>query len=232
MTRLPYVVLHLSALVAVTLVLSGCQHKAQGNRSADYPIAEQFPQIYQQSLQSGAHWQLIAHNEARLLVSRFEELPTLQLTGAAAGDTTRFGQGFQNFLAEGLINEGALVYLADQAMQVDYDIQLLEFTDRHQINLPPGFVSASALSVYLIAHALESWSNPAALLIPAAIGTDIYNYLNADSATPNTEVVLTVRVKSDGRLMYSHSSIYYFRSEDSGLYGDSQTIRVRGPISL
>ena len=233
MIRLPAFFKFLFTVVSLPAVLlSGCQHNAQGNRYADYPIAEQFPQIYQQSIQAGAHWQLIAHNEARLLVSRFEETPTLQLADNADGNDSPFDRGFHNFLAEGLINEGARVYVAEQGMQLDYDIQLVEFSERDQLNLPPGFISASALSVYLIAHAVEQWSNPAALLIPAAIGVDVYNYLNADSATPNTEVILTVRVRDTGRLLYSHSSVYYFRTEDAGLYGDTQAIPVRGPVTL
>lgn len=211
---------------------AGCQHAAQGNRTANYPIGEQFPQIYQKNLQASAHWQLIAHNEAQLLVNRFEEVPALQLSPPDGRSGSPFLGAYYDFLAEGLLNEGALVFDAAQELRVEYDIEVVEFTDRSQLNLPPGFVSASALSLYIIAHAVETWSNPAALLIPAAVGADFYNYMNSDSAAPDTEIILTTRVRGESRLLYSHSSIYYLRTADRGLYDSPGSIRVRGPVAL
>jgi len=212
--------------------IAGCQHFAQGNRTADYPISEQFPQIYQQQLQASAHWQLIAHNEAQLLVTRFEETPSLQLSPVANASTSTFHRAYHSFLAEGLLNEGALLYQTGEDAKVEYDIEIVDFATRSQLNLPPGFFSATALSVYIIGHAAEAWSNPAALLIPAAIGADFYQYLNADSPTPDTEIILTTRVLQDARLVYSHSSIYYLRTADTGLYQESGIIKVRGPVTL
>ena len=220
-----------AALMGLILV-AGCQHHSQGNRTADYPIGEQFPQIYQKSLQASAHWRLIAHNEAQLLVTRFEELPPLQLDEPGDRDDSVFLRSYHDFLAEGLLNEGALLYESGQEMHVEYDIEIVEFSDRHQLNLPPGLISASALSVYIIAHAVEAWSNPAALLIPAAVGADFYNYMNADSETPDTEIILTTRVLGDARLVYSHSSVYYLRTADTGLYENARSIKVRGPVVL
>ena len=149
MIRLPAFFKVLFTVVPLTAVLlSGCQHNAQGNRYADYPIAEQFPQIYQQSIQAGAHWQLIAHNEARLLVSRFEETPTLQLADNADGNDSPFGRGFHNFLAEGLINEGALVYVAEQLL-ASMSLGLLKNPEGF------GFPGSRNLQSYASAHNAE-----------------------------------------------------------------------------
>ena len=221
------------ALVLVGLLaVGGCQHFAQGNRTADYPISKQFPQIYQQQLQASAHWQLIAHNEAQLLVTRFEDAPSLQLTPVQSSGNSAFHRAYHDFLAEGLLNEGALLYEAGEDAKVEFNIEVLDFSTRSQLSLPPGFISGTVLSAYIIGHAVEAWSNPAALLIPAAIGADFYQYMNADSATPNTEIILTTRVRQDARLVYSHSSIYYLRTADTGLYEGSGAIKVRGPVVL
>ena len=98
--------------------------------------------------------------------------------------------------------------------------------------LTSDVVLINQLSAYIIGHAIEAWSNPAALLIPAAIGADFYQYMNADSPTPDTEIILTTRVKQDARLVYSHSSIYYLRTADAGLYQGGGAIKVRGPVVL
>jgi len=222
----------LAALLLCLITIQGCQHAAQGNPTANYPIGEQFPQIYQKNLQASAHWRLIAHNEAQLLVDRFDEVPALQLSAPQQPGQSTFTNAYHDFLAEGLLNEGALVYESGQDFRVDYDIEVVEFSGRSQLNLPPGFFSASALSVYIIAHALETWSNPVALLVPAAIGADFYSFMNADSDTPDTEIILTTRVRGESRLLYSHSSIYYLRTSDVGLYGGSKSITVRGPTAL
>ena len=214
------------------IAVAGCQHAAQGNRTADYPISKQFPQVYQQKLQASAHWQLIAQNEAQLLVTRFDEAPSLQLSPTSSGSESPFQRVYHDFLAEGLLNEGAVLYEAGEDARVEFNIEVIEFTARSQLNLPPGFFSATALSAYIIGHAVEAWSNPAALLIPAAVGADFYHYMNADSLTPDTEIILTTRVRQDTRLVYSHSSIYYLRTEDTGLYQEAGAIKVRGPVTL
>ena len=56
--------------------------------------------------------------------------------------------------------------------------------------------------------------------------------MNADSETPDTEIILTTRVLGDARLVYSHSSVYYLRTADAGLYENSKSIKVRGPVAL
>lgn len=236
-----------AAAVAVAMVggLSGCQHAAQGNLTADYPIAEQFPQIYQSKLMAAAHWQLIADNEAQLLTERFESLPELsyaslqgpkqapsgQQSGRSGGHTS-FAQAYENFLLAGLVDRGVMLFEHDRGMPVEYDVQVVKFADRTQSNLPPGAVSATAFSAYLIAHAASHWNNPAALLIPLAVGADAYNFFNADTGTPDTEIILTTRVKNAGQLVYTHSSVYYLRTEDQRLYDANSGFAVRGPTTL
>ena len=114
---------------------AGCQHAAQGNRTANYPIGEQFPQIYQKNLQASAHWQLIAHNEAQLLVNRFEEVPALQLSPPDGRSGSPFLGAYYDFLAEGLLNEGALVFDAAQELRVHHrrDGQLVVWLLHHAL---------------------------------------------------------------------------------------------------
>ena len=182
------------------LLLAGCQHFAQGNRTADYPIGTQFPQIYQQQLQASAHWQLIAHNEAHLLVTRFDEAPSLRLNPRGGGGQSAFDRAYHDFLAEGLLNEGALLFDAGDDARVEYDIEVIDYSARSQLNLPPGFISTTVLSAYIIGHAVEAWSNPAALLIPAAIGADFYQYMNADS------IRALALLRSEGLLFYEYQT--------------------------
>jgi len=219
-----------------TLALAGCEHASQGNPTADYPMAEQFPQIYQSKLMAAAHWQIIADNEADMLTSRFESVPELAPHFVDEGTPTDFETAYRNFLLAGLIDRGVMVFEDDRGMPVEYDVQVVRFADRDQWNFAPGAVSASTASAFVIARAVEHWSNPAALLIPLAVGADVYNYFNADIGTPNTEIILTTRVKNEGQLVYTHSSIYYLRTEDLALYQNSEEKRVgfgvRGPVTL
>jgi len=216
--------------------ISGCQHAAQGNPTADFPIAEQFPQIYQNKLLASAHWQIIADNEAEMLTSRFAATPALAPRFVHDGTPTPFETAYRNFLLAGLIDRGVLVFEDERGMPVEYDVQVVRFADRDQMNFAPGTVSAATASAFVIARAVEHWSNPAALLIPLAVGVDAYNYFNADIGTPNTEIVLTTRVKNEGQLVYTHSSIYYLRTEDLALYENAPDAAtgfgVRGPTRL
>lgn len=219
------------SLAVTCSVLFGCSHFSSGNRTADYPEAEQFPQIYQSKLMASAHWQLIAENEAAMLAERFEETPRLKLVSDDVDLSTSFGRAYENFFAAGLIDQGVQVFTAGEGLPVEYDVQVVRFADRHQRNYPPGFATGVGLSAFLLAYAADA-GNAAAVLLPAAAGIDLYNYFNADSDTPDTEIILTTRVRSEDQLLYSHSSVYYMRAEDSELYGERRGFAVRGPSTL
>ena len=218
--------------VVTALSLSACQHVTQGNASSDYPYAEQFPQLYQSKLGAAAHWKLIAENEARQITARFEEgvafnVPTYE---PHPGERqTDFAEAYRNFLISGLLKNTAVIYEDGQGYQMNYDVQIVRHKPRSARDLPTGFFSGTLGVGYLIGHAVENWSKPGLVLIPLALAADVFANQNADTETPNTEIILTTHVKNGGRIVYSNSTVYYFQARDIGLYDPDQLLfSVRG----
>lgn len=218
--------------VAMAFVaIGGCSHFAENNPTAEFPIAEQFPQIYQGKLRSAAHWSLIAQNEAKLVS---EALPNT-LVGYSfdpvheSPNNSDFAVSYHHMLTQGLLANGMAVKDKNGDLDLSYHIQVVEHSNRFQSELPAGFFTGLTAAGYFIAHAVDHWSNPELAAIPFLIGLDIFNFNNSDSAwwrTINTEIVLTTAVRRGEQILYSNSSVYYLHSTDRALYDGGSVFEV------
>lgn len=203
------------------LLLAGCAHFSSGNLTADYPEAAQFPQIYQAKLMAAAHWQLIAENEAALIADRFS--PGSRFTMAASGPEqststqSDFATAYHHMLSQGLINQQMRVFDRDADFHIAYHIQVLTHSERRQRNLPAMFFTGATSLGFIISKSMQM-TRPEIMLFPIASGLDAYNIANSDTETPNTEIILTTTARSNTEVVYSNSSIYYFRTVDQELY--------------
>lgn len=213
------------------ILLAGCSNFAQNNTSSEFPVATQFPQIYQGKLRAAAHWKVIAQNEAKLLA---DALPDI-LVGYSedpiheSPSNSKFAISYRHMLTQGLLANGMSVRDENGDFDLSYHIQVVTHDRRNQQPLPTGFWSAATAVGYMIAHAADKWTNPELLVIPAALALDVYNHNNTDSdwwRTINTEIVLTTAVRREGQILYSNSSAYYFQSEDRNLYDGGKTFNL------
>lgn len=224
-------VLSKSLILALGISVGGCSHFAQNNPSAEYPIAKQFPQIYQGKLRSAAHWQVIAKEEANLLAQAlpgslvgFSRDPVFESPA-----TSDFAIAYHHMLTEEMLANGLSVKDKAGDLDLSYHIQVVQHSDRLQAPVAPGMWTGLTTAGYVIAQAIDDWSNPELLTIPLAVALDIYNYTNADSQfwrTINTEVVLTTAARQDDQILYSNTSVYYFHSSDRSLYDGGASFGV------
>lgn len=212
-------------VTGAALLMAGCTHFSSGSRYADFPEAEQFPQIYQATMMAAAHWKLIADNEAFLLAQRFSpgSAFTLAASGPEQSTNTRsdFAVAYHHMLSEGLLNNEMRVFDRGADFHLSYHIQVLSYEGRSQRNLPAAFFTGATGAAFLIRSGLQI-SRPELMLFPIAIGVDGYNLSNRDTVTPNTEIILTTTARANTEVVYSHSSVYYFRAVDQELYDGVQ----------
>lgn len=217
MVRMRKAVLAISA----ALLCAGCTHFSEGNRTADYPEAKQFPQIYQAKLMAAAHWQLIAENEAELIAERFSPGSAFTLAASGPGQSTEtrsdFAVAYHHMLSQGLLNNQMRVFDQGADFQLNFHIQVLSHSERSQGNLPAMFFTGTTAAAFVIGRGLQM-SRPEMMLFPIAAGIDGYNLANSDTDTPNTEIILTTSIRASTEVVYSHSSVYYFRTADQQLY--------------
>jgi hypothetical protein len=211
--------------------LLGCSNFAEKNDTAEFPIATQFPQIYQGKLRAAAHWQVVADREAELLS---KELPDVLLGFSVdpmhnSDDNSDFAVAYRHMLTSSLLENGLAVKDSNGDFDLSYHIQVIEHDLRGQSQLPAGFWSAATGMGFLIASAIDNWNNPELMLVPIAVALDAYNYSNADSdwwRTINTEIVLTTAVRRGPRILYSNTSVYYFESSDRQLYDGGRSFEI------
>ena len=211
--------------------LLGCSNFAEKNDTAEFPVATQFPQVYQGKLRAAAHWQAVADNEAELLSQKLPDILVGFSTDPRhdSDNSSDFAIAYHHMLTNSLLENGLAVKDGNGDFDLSYHIQVIEHDLRGQSQLPAGFWSAATGVGFLIAHVADNWNNPELILVPIAVALDAYNYFNSDSdwwRTINTEIVLTTAVRRDSRILYSNTSVYYFESSDRQLYDRGKSFEV------
>lgn len=211
--------------------LLGCSNFAEKNDTAEFPVATQFPQVYQGKLRAAAHWQVVANKEAELLSQKLPDILVGFSTDPSLNDDNNsdFAVAYRHMLTSSLLENGLAVKDSKGDFDLSYHIQVIEHDLRGQSQLPAGFWSAATGVGFLIAHAIDNWNSPELILVPIAVALDAYNYLNSDSdwwRTINTEIVLTTAVRRDSQILYSNTSVYYFESSDRQLYDRGRSFEI------
>lgn len=206
-------------------LLSGC---FQANTS-QAPIASTYPLTEQQKMQAAHHWDVLAEYEAKM-ISKSLSAYTKPLHVLGSDTTTPFSRGFKSLLTSQLVKQGSHVKATPLgAATVSYDVEVVEHKSRDVVRAPIGTWTALAAGVAVAIHAADQWSEPAKLLIPAAVGTDLFSGNWVDET--NFEVIVTTRVVQNDQILHSSSNIYYINGGDADHYtppAKAKSIRVTG----
>lgn len=182
------------------------------------PRATLFEASSQQVLNSAAHWDVLAANEA---VSVQAVVPATSLLGIPNPSPAHspFEQAYRNMLASHLVSSGVQVALspASAVYQLDYDIQVVKHTDRDSLWPRPGTATAF-FAIGTLAANVRHWSDQSLAMIPAALGLEAISLLWRDTEGSITEVVVNSRVHDGVRLLAANSNVYYFRDDDQQNY--------------
>lgn len=191
------------------------------------PRATMFQASSQQVLNSAAHWDVLAANEAAMVRN---VVPATSLLGVPNPDPAHspFEQAYRNMLTSHLVSNGMQVALspAGAVYQLDYDVQVVRHTDRTSLWPRPGTATAF-FAVGTLAANVRHWSDQALAMIPAAIGLEALTLLWQDTEGSITEVIVNSRVHDGVRLLAANSNVYYFRESDQHNFtGGGKAFRV------
>lgn len=203
-------------LGATASILTGC---FQAN-TAQSPLPSTYPISQQQKMQAAHHWNVLAEHEAKLIAGSVGNKMPLHISGGDASQV--FYQGYANLLTSQLVQNGATVLTTPHgAANVSFDVNVVKHTVKDSVRAPVGTWSLLTAGVAVTAHAIDKWTTPAKLLIPAAVGADITsgNWVK-DS---NVEVIITTTVTQQNRILHSSSNIYYINGGDASHYAPSVT---------
>lgn len=212
---------HLLALIAL-LSLSACQ-----NGFTPQPRATMFPASEQTYLRSAGHWDVLAANEAAAIQNALDadNLISVREAGPAASP---FEQAFNSMLTSHLVSNRVQVALNPEiaSHHVDYDVQIVQHTDRKRLLPRPGTASA-VFAIGVFGANIRNWTQQELALIPVGIGLDVLNGLWRGTRGSITEVVINTRVHDGSRLVSADSRVYYFSSEDQhNFHGQGRAFQV------
>ncbi|OQW94888.1 MAG: hypothetical protein BWK79_04450 [Beggiatoa sp. IS2] len=228
-------------------ILAGCTHRP-------IPLATSYPITAQQKMQAAHHWDVLAEDVAK----RFKKMmdltfvnamtpPPIYIQSSAAEEQSSFGRVFHRLLANQLVKLG-LVVLTSRAMPaqlgaysdtvnfrdtlvINYDMEVIHYTDRRLTYPIPGTFSLLAGGVWLVSRAVDDWHHPGVAALPIAAAADVYMmkdlYLPGET---NTEVVITTGATVNQQHIFGDTSIYYINDGDSDLYyaGGGRTYSIVG----
>jgi len=213
------------------LLLSGCAHKY-----ADVPTPTRFANENQQKLQAARHWQLIAnHFAGELANSLGNRLDGKAIHIPQPGGEQPFVEGFRELLITALFERGIPVSTtANNALIADVRYNAFRFQPERAANTRfYGEATTLAAGLWAIGGVMAASISSAtgvdagAKLVAGVAGLEGLEWLknegfsggrNASGPVPTTEILLSVSVSDNNRLVSRYSSIYYSADEDMGLY--------------
>lgn len=196
----------LSLVLVLSILTSGCTSLFTGNTYTPFPLAKNFKKSYLNKLQSAAHWNILAENEADEISRKLN----IELTVSIEKDSneSEFEEAYRKMLTSHLLRNGIKVEDLSGDYLLACDVQVVNHEDRDLVPPPAG----SFTTLFMISQIPEL----AVAAIPFA--TDNYFAKIFDTFTPNTEVLITTEIKQGTAIIQSSTHVYYFNPKDEPLY--------------
>lgn len=210
-------------LVVGTALFTGCA------RHSETPIATNFPFQKQQKLQAASHWQLIAQDTAKNLISAVPERRPLYVRQSE--QQSQFEKAFTQQLIGSLTAAGYPVMKhanRPDTLTVDVSAEPLRFSKGRRQYKTTGSLTALTGGLWVLRNIYENVS-PGAAMVTAAATVDTTQWLRSEFAsgpTPQTEIIVTTSVSSADRYYAQNSSAYYTTDSDWSLYDSWPSVNI------
>jgi hypothetical protein len=236
-------------IIALVIITTGCTHRP-------IPLATSYPLSAQRRMQAAHHWDVLAENVAERLKKTmdltFVNAPTpppIYIKTDQDLVESPFGRVFDRLLTNQLIKQGLIVLESQtsfspqgytevlnyqDALVIDYDMQVVYHEDRRATYPFPGTLTALAGGIYWIAHGIDQWEHQGAAAFPLAIAGDAlamkHIYMPGET---NAEVVITTMVTMNNQKIFGDTGIYYINAGDDEHYlykqsGSGKTYSIIG----
>lgn len=235
-----------AVLITTLLVVLGCTHRP-------IPLATSYPISAQKKMQAAHHWDVLATNVAKRLKKTLDLTfvntstpPPIYIKKERSMIESPFGGTFYRLLTNQLISQGLIVLESQasigpqgyteivdyqDALVIDYDMQVIYHKDRWTTHPQPGIFTALAGGIYWAAHGIDNWEHQGAAVFPVTVAADAlalkHTYLPGET---NTEVVITTVVTMNNQKIFGDTGIYYINmgDDDHYLYGGGKAYSVVG----
>lgn len=193
-----------TAISCLLLMLLGCAH--------EIPQGIAFKKPEQLKLNSASHWDILAHNEAMLIVKALKNSSTLPLFIKEPNNTFPFAKTYQHLLTSNLVSQGATVQTQQDfnTATVSYTVDVIKHAAHYHENM--ALLTPLAEGVYYLAttflgKGVHDVTTTAIEIVKSPF------YAAVDQVKPNlatpVEVVITTQITMGKSVLSSDSRIYY-----------------------
>lgn len=217
--------------LAAAAALAGC-----ATQYSEAPLAKNFPTISQQKAQSAAHWQLIAKDASAQIGTVIDKRPVHVPSPAGQEAKSDFNQAFHKQLVAALVNSGHQVMTkpGKGVLNLAVESQLVKFSPGRYQNR--HFISATAVTAGIWGvHGLNLYPQTNAVVGSLAVAGLVdwdqwFNSQYAKGETPQHELIVSISLTDDSRIVGAQTSVYYIGDLDRSLYASPKLypVAVRG----
>ena len=219
-----------SLVCGAVALMSGCATQIQ---SAETPVPVNFEKQEQQKLQSASHWQTIADDVTGDLRKSLAKTTGVsnKLHVIQSNEDSMFQKAFNEQLISSLIESGYTVMKAPDMFTRNVQVKTtpVYFSEKQARNPQLGEATALAGGLWVLKNIYNNVS-PGAAMMGAALSYDAYKALNSkyNTATPQTELVVTVSVSDASRYYANVTNVYYTPGSNLGHYAQQKQIKIKG----
>jgi hypothetical protein len=191
-------------LASTVLLMMGCAH--------EMPVGVAFKSPAQLKLNSAAHWDVLAHNEATLIKKTLKGSSTLPVFIKEPVQSSPFSKAYHQLLTSNLAAQGATILTKAEfnAAVINYTVDVI----KHNASFKElgGLPTPLAHGVYYLASSalgrgVHDVTTTAIEVVKAPF------YAVADQVKPNfaspVEVVITTQIVLGNQVLNSDSRVYY-----------------------
>lgn len=193
-----------TVISCLLLVLVGCAHEV--------PMGTAFKKPEQLKLNSASHWEILAHNEAELIMKTLKNSSTLPLFIKEPNNSFPFAKTYQHLLTSNLVSRGATVVTQQEfnSAIVTYTVDVIKHAAYYKENM--SLLTPLAHGVYYLAATVLGKG----VHDVTTTGIEIVKspfYAAVDQVKPNlstpVEVVITTQIVMGNLVLSSDSRVYY-----------------------
>lgn len=217
------------SVLGCALMLGGCITTPY----SETPSATNFPTSSQEKLQAASHWNLISQDLFSKLQQQIAGKVNQPIYISADADSP-FNQAVTAELITSFVNAGYQVMKSpENTLHIAIDTQVVKFSpDRLQAR-QVGTLSTLATGLWVLTE-MNTRFSPAGVATGAIFGSEAAAYFNSDKAsgaTPQTEIMINVRLVNAQQYLAATRATYYVADNDTKLYqmtAAMATFDVRG----
>lgn len=193
-----------TAISCLLLVLVGCAHEV--------PMGTAFKKPEQLKLNSASHWEILAHNEAALIMKTLKNSSTLPLFIKEPANSFPFAKSYQHLLTSNLVAQGATVTTQQEfnSATVTYSVDVIKHGAHYKDMM--GLLTPLAHGVYyltstVLGKGVEDVTTTGIEIVKAPFYSAIEQV--KPSLTTPVEVVITTQIIMGNLVLSSDSRVYY-----------------------